>query len=339
MENSLSTVGNKAKGLFDQKGGTFGMVLLAIGVLFFIIKLPAIVSFVDSLFHLVITLAALATILFVLTDKKTRMLVGTLYMMGVRSLIGAVIKINPIAILEDTITRMYKSIENVEDKMGKLNGIRLKLKDKIKQKKKLLSECLDRLEVAKRTGKNDQVILEDRQSVRLTELTQDYIDLQTSTENWYNTLSKIADKAKLTVQDAQNEVDAQKEKYEMVKTSHSAFKSAMSILQGDPDQLAMFNQAFQYVNDDIMDKIGEMDRVMNSTGGMLDKIDLEKESYMIKGNDISEKYKELGIDALFTKFDALPSHQMTSIMTNTPEATVISSTPLKTDGKSKYFDN
>ena len=150
--------------------------------------------------------------------------------------------------------------------------------------------------------------------------------------------------AKLTAQDAENEVAAQKERYEMVKASHSAFKSAMSILKGNPDDLAIYNQAFSFVNDDIMDKVGEMDRVINTTGGLIDKMDIEKEIYAIKGNDISKKYNELGIDALFTKFQALPSKQISDAMivgvTPTPKlmTNVTSESKSSNSGNSKYFD-
>lgn len=336
MENTLSKYGEKAKGLFDQKGGTLGMILLAIGVFFFAIKLPAIIDFVDSLLHLLIVAAASAAILFVLLDKKTRLLAGTLYMMGIRSLMGMVIQMNPIAILEDTISRMYKSINDVEKKMGTLNGVRLKFKDKIKDKKKEIETCLQRKSIAEKQGKRDLEILEDRQVVRLTKLCQTYIDLSDSTEMWYDAMSKIAEKAKLTAQDTENEVAAKKEEYELIKTSHGAFKSAMSILNGDPDQLAMYNQAFQFVSDDIMAKVGEMDRVINSTGGMIDKMDLEKEVFAIKGDDISKKFAELGIDALFTKFDALPSQQMKNVGAEATKVTVKTSVP--STNKSKYFE-
>lgn len=343
MNNSLSTsaIGNKAKGLFEQKGGTLGMVLLAIGVVVFLVKLPAIVAFVDSLLHLLIVAGLSAFILYVLFDKKTRKLAGTLYMMGIRYLMGAVVKMNPIAILEDTIVRMYKSIDNVEKKMGTLNGVRLKFKDKIKEKKRELQDCLDRKSAAEKAGKVSIVALEDRQSVRLVDLTKEYMELYDSSEKWYSTLSKLAEVAKITAQDAENEVAAQKERYEMVKTSHSAFKSAMSIIKGDPDDLALFNQAFQFVNDDIMEKVGEMDRVINTTGGMLDKMDLEKEIFAIKGADISKKYQELGIDALFTKFEALPSKQINTLMTSQPieDAVVIPASKQEVKStNSKYFN-
>lgn len=339
MESTLSNnLNGLKKGLFEQKGGTLGMILLAIGLIFFIVKIPAIVNFVDSLLHLVIVLGILAGIIFVLTDKKIRNVVGLLYIIGIQKLIGNIIKIDPIAILEDTIKKMYRKIENVETNMGKINGIKLKLKDKIKTKKTELANCLERLQIAQQKGKKEQEIIEDRQSVRLKDLCQEYMDLYSSTEKWYDALSKIAEAAKMTVQDAENEVAAQKERYELVKTEHSAFKSAMSILNGDPDQLANYNMAYQFINDDIMNKIGEMDRVINSAGGMLDKIDLDKEIYAIKGGDISKKYQELGIDSLFTKLEDLPSKKVNNLLNPIDiEATIVSSKPLKNDNSAKKY--
>ncbi len=338
MENSLSKLETKAKGIFDQKGGTLGMVLLAIGVIFFLIKLPAIVSFVDSLFHLIITCVATAGILYLLFDKKIRKVVGTLYMMGIRYLMGCIIKMNPIAILEDTIIKMYKTIQNGEQQMGKLNGNRMKLKEKINTRKRELEDCLNRKSIAEKQQKKEVMVLEDRQSVRLVNLIKEYMSLYESTEEWYKNLSRLVEFAKLNAQDAENEVAIQKERYEIIRASHNAFRSAMSIIKGDPDELALYNQAFQYVNDDIMEKVGEMDRVINSTGGMMDKMDIEKEVFAIKGDEISKKYQELGIDALFTKFEALPSKQIKSTITVEDAVIIPTSTNSVSTQKSKYFN-
>jgi uncharacterized protein YjeT (DUF2065 family) len=339
MENTLAKFETKAKGLFEQKGGTIGMVVLAIGIVAVLIFSSQILGLIQAalthLFGIIALVLVISGLLYVIFDKNARRIVGTLYMMGIRKIMGMVIKMNPIAILEDTIKKMYRSIENVEDKMGKLNGVRIKFKDKIKEKKRDLEECLQRKEVAKQKGRMEVVVVEDRQANRLVTLTQEYIDLQQSAENWYQTLSKLSDMAKLTAEDAENEVAAQKERYEMVKVSHSAFRSAMSILRGNPDDLAMFNQAFQFVNDDIMEKVGEMDRVINTTGGMLDKMDIEKEIFTIKGDDISKKYAELGIDALFEKMSELPSNKMKYMQAENMTA---GPTPVLEKSKAKYFN-
>lgn len=42
----------------------------------------------------------------------------------------------------------------------------------------------------------------------------------------------------------------------------------MSIVKGDPDELAMFTDAMDFMAKDISDKIGEMEHVIDSTTGM-----------------------------------------------------------------------
>lgn len=339
MEGALNKFNDVRKGLFNQKGGTFGLVLLAIGAVFFISKISAIVAFVDSLFHLIIVLIAIGAILFILTDKNTRLAIGTMYMMGVRALLGMIIKMNPIAILEDSITKMKKMINKIEEKMGNLDGILESLKEKIRKKKKDLQTCLDNIKVAESQGKKETAAIESRQAVRLKDLIDSYLDIQINTQKWYETLDKIGDMAKLTVQDAENEVAMLKERYEMVKISHSAFKSAMSILKGDPDELALYNQSLEYVNNDMMTKIGEMNRFVNSTGGMFDKMDIESEVFSIKGADLLDQYNKLGIDSLFSTMKETPTQALKSLTNNKPETVVITTQQKmsNTNTKSKYF--
>jgi len=317
------------KDVFKQKGGTLGLVILAGLVVLLAFNLPAILAWVQTLFRLIVTLVGLAIFLYVLFDPKVRLIVSTFYMLMIKKILGAIVKMDPISILEETIRKMFRTINKLEQSMSKLNGVRLKLQDKVKDKKAELEDCLVRKNAAIKMGKKDIMMLEDRQSVRLQGLVQDYMELSASSEKWYKTMSKIAEMAKITVQDAENEVEAQKEKYEMVKLSHSAFKSAMSVINGNPDELALYNEAWSFTQKDIMNKLGEMDRVINTAGGIMDKIDVEKEVYKIKGDDLLKKYNELGLDALFNKPSISKSHFPTAGMTS-GEATTSTS-------RSKYF--
>ncbi len=339
MENSLQKFEQRTKSLFDQKGGNLGMVVLAIGVVALIVFLQPILAIIQtaltSLLGIIALVLVISAILYVVFDKRARNIVGTLYMMGIQKLMGLVVKMNPIVIMEDGIKKLWKRIEFIEQKMGQLNSVRLDIKSKIKSKKKDLQDYLDRRDIAKKKGDTEAFHVADRQCVRLRDITQEYIDFDVSCENWYNVLSRLAQLAKYTAEDATNEVEIQKERYKMVKTSHSAFRSVMSIIKGDPDDLAMFNQAFQFVNSDIMDKIGEMDRVINTTGGLLSKLDIDKEILAVKGEDISKKYKELGIDALFSKLEILPSQQMNNMLQVEKLSEPV---PVREKTKAKYFN-
>jgi hypothetical protein len=306
MENSLNNMNKLSlnKDVFKQKGGTLGLVILAAVVVLIAFNLPAIVAWVDSLARLVVTLAFLAGFLYVLFDPKARLILSTGYMLVIKKILAAFVKMDPISILEASIAKMYRSIAKLEDSMGKLNGVRLKLADKISEKKGELQDCFDRIKAAGKKGSPIEKLKEERQSTRINDLIVEYIKLHDSAEKWYSSMSKIAEMAKFTVEDAENEVANQKEKYTMVKQAHSAFKSAMSVINGNPDDLALYNEAWSFTQEDIMSKLGEMDRVINTAGGLMDKIDVDKEVFQIKGDDLLSKYEELGMDGLFQKFES-----------------------------------
>jgi hypothetical protein len=346
MENSLTTYQAKAKGIFDQKGGTLGMTLIALGVVAVIIFSQSILAFAHTILGLIVTVGFIGVILFLATNKEFRNIVGVSYMMAIHWLLGRVIEMNPIAILDGSLRSMYKKIDDAEAKMNDMNGIRLKWKDRVAQKKKETQDCLDRIEVYKKKLNaavevlekqkwQGKIYVDQRQAARLVDITKEYISLQDQSENWYKILNKIMEGGKLTAEDAENELKILKEKYEMVKDSHSAFKSMMSILKGDPDDLANCAIASDIITKDIQDKVGEMDRVLNGTGNMIDKMDTDQEVYAIKGNDISEQYQKLGIDSLFTKLEVLPSAQLNKLQASN----MTSDTSVAQKSAAKYFTN
>jgi len=109
--------------------------------------------------------------------------------------------------------------------------------------------------------------------------------------------------AKLTVLDTRNEVNMQKEEYEMAKQQHKIFKSVMSVMEGDPDELALFNQALEAMRTDIEMKLGEIERVISSTGGLIDQFEADNDVASFKGNELINKYNELGIEGIFKTFE------------------------------------
>jgi hypothetical protein len=334
LNQGMSKINTLQKDLFKQKGGTFGLLIIAILVILLVFNLPAILAWTTSLLKLILVVAGIAGILFVFFDKRVRLIVSTYYMIFIQKTIGIIVKIDPVAICRDKIRNMQKRIALIEDRMGKLNGVIKDLGSKVDQKKEDLQVCFDRKKIAEKKGLKDAMLLEDRQSVRIADLVKDYMELHESTKKWYNVLSKVAEKANFTVEDAINELDAKEEKYNIVKLSHSTFKSAMSVIQGDPDELAIYNQAFNFINEDIMAKIGEMDRVLNS-GGLLDRIDIDNEVMSLKGSDLMKKYDELGIDAIFETMNSKPSTRAMDVFNNA--STVTTSTHTMNSTKPKYF--
>lgn len=77
----------------------------------------------------------------------------------------------------------------------------------------------------------------------------------------------------------------------------------MSVMEGDPDELALFNQALEVMRTDIEMKLGEMERVISGTGGLIDQFEADNEVASFKGTELIDKYNELGIEGIFKTFE------------------------------------
>jgi len=92
-----------------------------------------------------------------------------------------------------------------------------------------------------------------------------------------------------------------KQELKAIKTSHSAMKRAMSMIQGDPDKRLIFDMATESVVEDIHNKIAEMERFIEISGSFIDSIDLQNGIYEQEGLEILEKFEKEGSSFLFSE--------------------------------------
>jgi hypothetical protein len=111
-------------------------------------------------------------------------------------------------------------------------------------------------------------------------------------------LSKIHKNSTYLIKDTENEVRMRKQEYEAIKAGHSAMKSAMNIINGDPDKKLMFDMATEAVVDDVHTKIGEMERFIELSGSFIDSIDLQNAAYEQKGIEMLEEMEKKGVSFL-----------------------------------------
>jgi len=77
-----------------------------------------------------------------------------------------------------------------------------------------------------------------------------------------------------------------------IRASHSAMKSAMSVISGDPDKRAMFDQAMEATADDVANKVGEMERMMEMSASFMDSVDLQNGVFEEEGLKMLEKFEK-----------------------------------------------
>ena len=304
-EYNTSDIVNVAKNTvskWEKPGGTTGMIVLGVVVGAIAINITPIMNFIAAACASTLTAigmaAALFLVLYCLFDPRIRNIGSTIYFMIMRKIEGLLVDYDPISIVKRKIMQMNKKIQEITDNMGKLRGLIDKSEKRIQDKKKQCDHDFQLLNKYKETGKAQDAAVYERQVTRLTEVIKNSEARLIQSKQWYEIMGKLKHQAELTVLDATNEVNERVEEWEMIKAQHKAFTSIVGIINGKDDQFSLFTRAMDHMADDISQKLGEMSFIIEETGGLMSKIDMDNLAMSDKANALLAQYNSGGLDAV-----------------------------------------
>jgi hypothetical protein len=293
MEGIISTeVGNKVRSFWQRPEGKLGGVVAAGLVGGFLYVLYKILPFLITLTTNIITLGALALLLWASTYIiwNSRKAWSLLFRMAMRRLTGFIINIDPVAITEDYILKLRKRYETLVNQIAKLNGSKQRLQDEIARNE---AEIERQKELAKAAQKRNQPYTQyTNQAGRLLESNKKYGNMLKQIVMLYTMLNKMQGASKVIIEDKNNLVKEKKREREVMRESYSAFMSAKNILAGNPDEMENFDRAMEFIQDDISDKLGEIDKFIFDSESLLQQIDLQNDVMSEKGAKLLEEWDQ-----------------------------------------------
>lgn len=300
--------GRKSKSFWKRPEGITGLIFLGgitvAGLIGLNAILPWLIKLMQNTLHAAMLAAAIGGILFIVMDPKFRTLVSYTYKTIMRKLTGFLIEIDPINILRIHIEEMKKNRGDMNKQIENLKGQMRKLGNLIEQNKQEHANNMQLAIQAQKAGKDTIVTLKTRKAGRLEQSNTTLSTLYTKMEMLYRMLSKMFETAGYLIEDTEDEVNVKEKERNAILTGHSALRSAMSIISGDPDKRAMFDQAMEFMVDDIGQKAGEMERMMEVSTTFLDSIDLQNGVYEENGLKMLETWQNESVNSLLLGKDA-----------------------------------
>ncbi len=292
----------KPKTFWERPEGTTGMVFMVgmLGALGYVLYqiLPYINEILNNTIQAVALTAVLAGMIYMIIDPKVRTLVGYMYQSVMRFITGIFVQIDPIGILENYIDDLKKSLRKMSQQIANLQGQMQKLGSIIKDNQKQINQNLQIADAAKRNDKQAIMVLKSRAAGRLQDSNMRLEDLYKKMEVLHRVLIKMYENSEIMSLDLEDQVKVKKQERSAIQASHSAMSSAMSILNGNPDKKRMFDMAMEAVNDDVSQKIGEMQRFMDLSGNFMNSIDLQNGIFEEEGLKMLEKWEKEGISMI-----------------------------------------
>jgi len=292
----------KPKSFWKRPEGVTGIVFL-VGMILgggFLVAtgLGAILAFLKTTIGIVVSLVVLSAIVFMALDSKSRNLVGYMYKSVMRWITGLFVQIDPIGILKSYVEDLKGNLRKMNKQISKLRGQMHKMQELIHNNKRQIESNLDLASKARDKGKQNMVILKSRKAGRLKESNMRLEDLYRKMEVLYRVLTKMYENSEILLEDIKDQVEIKEQEAIAIRASHSAMKSAMSVISGDPDKRAMFDAAMEAVADDVSNKVGEMERFMEMSSNFMDSVDLQNGVFEEEGLKMLEKWEKEGTSLL-----------------------------------------
>lgn len=300
MDNSNNSV--KPKNFWNRPEGITGIIAIAalgIGGGYLISSFwQAFMAFIGTTLGAAITFVALAGIVYMILDPKMRNLIWYMYKSAMRWLTGLFVQIDPIGILKTYVEDLQDNLRKMNRQISMLRGQMHKLKEIIVNNQKSIENNLQLASKARENNKQAIMILKSRKAGRLKESNMRLDDLYKKMEILYRVLSKMYDNSQVLSEDIKDQIMVKEQERKAIHASHSAMKSAMSIISGNPDKRAMFDAAMEAITDDVASKVGEMERFMEMSANFMDSVDLQNGVFEEEGLKMLEKWENEGVSLL-----------------------------------------
>lgn len=292
----IDTENFKQKSFWQKPEGVTGAIFLiamlaGAGYLLFT-NMGAILAFLGQTFGVVTILLVLAAIVYMVLDPKMRNLVWYMYKSVMRKITGIFVNIDPIGILKSYVDSLEDNLRKMSTQIGAIRGQMRKLATIMQENEKEIDNNMKLASMAKQKGNNKQLMLSSRKAARLKDSNAKYKALHSKMEIMYRILTKMYSNSEILLEDTRDQVKMKEQERKAIRASHSAMKSAMSVISGDPDKRAMFDQAMEVVADDVANKVGEMERFMEMSANFMESVDLQNGVFEEEGLQMLEKWEK-----------------------------------------------
>lgn len=293
MSDIAPDFGTKKSFWSRPEGITGAIFLTAIvaGIGFLAYSLPWAVILANTL-YLIFTVVAIAAVLYMIFDPKMRNLVWYMYKSVMRWVTGVFVQIDPIGILKSYVEDLQDNLSKMSKQIGAIRGQMRKLDNLMKSNEKEINKNMKLASAAKEKDNQKQLLLSSRKAARLQETNEKYKKLHNRMQVMYRILDKMYQNSEILLEDTKDQVQLKEQERKAIRASHSAMKSAMSVISGDPDKRAMFDSALESIADDLANKVGEMEQFMEMSANFMDSVDLQNGIFEEEGLKMLEQWEE-----------------------------------------------
>ncbi|HEX8318306.1 hypothetical protein [Longimicrobium sp.] len=267
--SEASPSGTGKRTFWQRPEGKVGMGILAgfsaLMAWGFIRILPALIQIAENTLYLSFLLGALALVycmVFVWERPRTLLFYG-LQMIS-RWVTGNFVELDPVAILHSFVKQMKKRREVIQDRLGRIVGVRRMLEAKVAKSEKERQQALRLAAAARGTGDDDGLNAHAEIAARRARDIEEYEAMKGQMNNIEALMQRVLRRADYHIQTAEDEAHQLEDKHEITGAVQAATTAAQGIF-GDSDLAEVRDMAAERIRDDYEKRLGELQTLIDLT--------------------------------------------------------------------------
>lgn len=326
MDLLSDTTGMKPKSFWERKEGTTGMVvsaLLVAGLGMGLYKLlPFLVSILQNAVLTVVFGLILAGLLYVITNKRFRTVVSYMFQSAMRKLTSAWATVDPIGILKNYYDNFVKALRDADEQLSMLFGRVTKTRKLIEKNEQQKQNALELLAAARRANNQKEITLKALEIGRLDESNGNLSRLANSLQELYDQLLRARENTDTIVRNLASEITIKEEEYVAMKAGYSAMAAIRKIMNGQPDERMLFDEAMRFLADDYAMKLGGMQDFLRASSPVISAGDLQNSVYVERALQMLDGMKGKSPAQLAAPQSSVSGSLLDGILDGTPTTPV-----------------
>ncbi len=270
METSATAGASRPKRTFWQKpeGKVGAGIMAALGVAMawgFVKALPMLIQIAENTLYLAFLIGMLVMLYcMVFVWDRPRTLLFYMLQMVSRWITSNFVELDPVAILKSFVTQMEKRREVIQDRLGRLVGVRRMLESKIAKSEKERQGALRLAKAAQGQGDEDGLNAHAEIAARRARDIEEYKAMKEQMLSIEKLLNRVLRRANYHIQTARDEANQLADKHTISIAVGSATEAAKGIF-GDSDLAEVRDMAADRIRENYEARLGELQTLIDLT--------------------------------------------------------------------------
>lgn len=203
------------------------------------------------------------------------------------------VKMDPLSVMDRYVEYLKKKLQNLGETITILAGKKVKLDRKIQELNARIKENVSKGKAARKINTDSSMQQAALYGVKIgtdTNTLTMLIPIQERADKSLKFLNALSENWKFGIEKLEYQIEGKRAEYEIIKETTKGLKSADALINSDNEAAKLYGMSVKSLEESASQQIGYIEEFEKRSKGIMDNIEIEKQSIKDEGLAVLEQY-------------------------------------------------